>query len=105
MYFNSHTDGVGMMMNKFVVIGLIGVLGMAGCTPVVPTMTLIEAETYCGPQAERYARRPIPVVIGGTIQVGLQAEYPDDFMVQDYYKRCVYAHSGQRASGRLEWRL
>ncbi|MCP5088581.1 MAG: hypothetical protein GY952_17465 [Rhodobacteraceae bacterium] len=94
-----------MMKRYAALLGLACCVGIAGCVPAQPTMTLAEAEAFCGPEAERYARRPIPTVVGGTIQVGLLAEYPDDFMVQDYYKRCVYANSGQRASGRLKWRL
>jgi len=75
----------------------------AEATP--PSMSLMQAETYCAPHAETYARRPIPVRADGTIQIGLQAETPDDFMVQDFYRRCVFAKSGQRASGRVTWRL
>ena len=70
-----------------------------------PKMTLADAEVFCAPHAENFGRRPILVGQGGTIQIGLLAETPDDFMVQDYYKRCVYSQSGQRASGRVEWRL
>ncbi len=70
-----------------------------------PTMTRPQAEAYCAPRAQEYARQPVPVMADGALQVGLQAETPDDFMVQDYYRHCVFSKSGQRPSARLEWRL
>jgi hypothetical protein len=91
---------------KLIVATAIPFLSVAGCIEQPPpSMTVGAAETYCGPLAERYARRAFPVFENGTTQIGLQAETPDDFMVQDYYRRCVFAKSGQRPSGRLEWRL
>ncbi len=92
------------MILKAFAIG-VGVAVPVTCTPNEPTLSLADAEAYCEQEANRYARRPIPVIEDGAIQVGLLAEYPDDFMVQDYYRRCVYANSGQRASGRVKWRL
>ena len=92
-------------MLKALAVGVGIFVPVQTCTPATPIMSLAEAEAYCAPQANKYARRPIPVVVGGTIQVGLLAEFPDDFMVQDYYRRCVYANSGLRASGRVKWRV
>ncbi|MBV1865504.1 MAG: hypothetical protein KUG74_13880 [Rhodobacteraceae bacterium] len=91
-------------MNKR--LHIVPFLLLAACVePSPPEMSLGAAETFCAPRAQSYARRPLPVLVGGTIQVGLLAEMPDDFMVQDFYRRCVYSKSGQRASGRVEWRL
>jgi len=81
-------------------------LAVAACVEQAPpSMTQAQAESYCAPQAENYARRPIPVIEDGALQVGLRAETPDDFMVQDFYRRCVFSKSGQRPSARLQWRL
>ncbi len=87
-------------------IFLASALGFVGCVePAAPKMALSDAEIFCAPRAEDYARSPIFVRQDGVIQIGLLAETPDDFMVQDFYRRCVYSQSGQRASGDLEWRL
>ncbi len=81
-------------------------LALSACVEQpAPTMTRAQAEAYCAPLAQEYASRPIPVMVDGALQVGLQAETPDDFMVQDYYRHCVFSKSGQRPSARLEWRL
>lgn len=84
----------------------IATLALSACVEQpAPGMTRTAAEAHCAPLAQKYARRPIPVIADGTMQIGLQAETPDDFMVQDYYRHCVFAKSGQRPSARLEWRL
>lgn len=68
-------------------------------------MPLAQANAFCTSQAQNYARQPIPIRVDGTIQIGLLAEMPDDFMVQDFYRRCVFAKSGQQTSGKVKWRL
>lgn len=73
---------------------------MMACVPVsqtsAPRMSLVDAETHCIVQANRYANRPLMIPdASGTIQVGLQAELPSQFYVNDYYKRCFRANAGQ----------
>lgn len=70
-----------------------------------PRMSLAQAESYCVGQANSYARRPLPIAGEGGRTVGLLAEYPEDFHVQSFYKRCVKARSGQRTTKRVRWRL
>jgi len=79
---------------------------LVGCVEPAPaTMSLVQAETYCAPYAQRYGRQSFPVREDGFIQMGLQAYFPDDFEVQDYYRRCVFAKAGERPSKRLDWKL
>ena len=54
---------------------IIPFLLLAACVEPSPSeMSLSAAETFCAPRAQSYARRPLPVLVGGTIQVGLLAE-------------------------------
>ena len=73
-------------------------LGLSGCnTQQVARMSLSEAEAICTKRATAYAETPIlRPDASGTLQVGLQAETPDSFMVGDYYRSCMYANAGVR---------
>lgn len=73
---------------------------MMACVPVsqttAPRMSLVDAQTHCIAQANSYANRPLMIPdASGTIQVGLQAELPSQFYVNDFYKRCFRANAGQ----------
>lgn len=60
-------------------------------------MSPAEAEVQCTKRANQYANTPLLIPDeNGTIQVGLQAELPDSFMVTDFYKRCFFANAKQR---------
>ena len=74
-------------------------LALIACQAPAPqaTMSLAQAEAHCTVRATRFAQTPIPTrTETGGISVGLQADTPDSFMVRDFYRRCVYANSGQR---------
>jgi len=71
----------------------------------VARMSLAEAELACIAPANQYARRPLPIPGENGAYVGLLAEYPDDYHVQWYYKRCVRAQSGESTKKRVDWRL
>ena len=92
-------------MNGLIPLGAALFVGACATTATPAKMSLTKAESFCAPKAQNYARRPIPVRVGGVVQLGLQSEMPDDFMVQDFYRRCVFANAGQRPSARLAWRL
>lgn len=63
----------------------------------VARMSVTEAEIHCTTRAKQFANQPLLIPDeNGTIQIGLQAELPDSFMVSDFYKRCFYANAGQR---------
>ena len=75
-------------------------LALMACEPTgapTPRMSVEQAEVHCTARAKQFANttRLIPDE-NGTIQVGLQAELPDSFMITDFYKRCFYANAGQR---------
>ncbi len=73
---------------------------LAACEPQgnqTPRMSHAQAEPHCTQQASRYANTPLLIANdNGIVQIGLQAETPDKFMVQDFYKRCFFANTGQR---------
>lgn len=89
----------------------IGMAVLAGCSPDVAskarpdTMSLVQAEAYCETQSNMFARRPLPIPGEGGARVGLLAEYPDDFQVQQFYRGCVKARSGISTKKRVAWRL
>lgn len=80
------------------------------CTPTAdqaakPRMSLVQAEAHCQAQSNAFARRPLPIRGEGGTLVGLRAEYPDDFQVQQFYRGCVRANSGVSTKKRVAWRL
>ena len=84
------------------------ICALTACVPSEPQakLSLADADTICTQQANRFGRTPLLVPDeNGTIQVGLQAEMPDDLMVQRYYRQCVKAKSGISTKKRVEWRL
>lgn len=74
----------------------IALAALAACqTAPQPRMSLAEAEALCTERATRYAETPLPVRgENGYINLGLQAETPDSFMVRDFYRSCVRANAG-----------
>ena len=92
-------------------VGLIFVgllMGLVACDipQPEPQMTLAQAEAYCAPRAVSYARHPRATQqADGSLDVGLLAEFPDSYQVQEFYRRCVFAKSAQRPSQKLEYRL
>ncbi|MEM6618224.1 MAG: hypothetical protein AAF631_02860 [Pseudomonadota bacterium] len=64
---------------------------LMACTPEPPVarMSLADAQLLCTERATRYAELPIR-------GIGLQAETPDSFMVERFYKSCVFANAGVR---------
>jgi hypothetical protein len=76
-----------------------------GQIPPVGKMSLAQAEDHCVGRANVFARKPLPIRGENGALVGLLAEYPDDFQVQDFYKQCVRANSGQSTRKRVDWRL
>ena len=84
------------------------VLIASACATTAPAakLSLAEAEVACVGPANQFGRTPLLIPDeNGTIQVGLQAEMPDDLMVQRYYRQCVRAKSGQSTKKRVDWRL
>ena len=62
-----------------------------------PRMSVAEAEVHCTQRAKQYANKPLLIADeNGVVQVGLQAELPDSFMVTDFYKRCFFANAKRR---------
>lgn len=80
------------------------------CTPASEQaskarMPLAQAEVHCEAQSNAFARRPLPIRGEDGVMVGLRAEYPDDFQVQQFYRGCVRANSGVSTKKRVAWRL
>ena len=83
---------------------------LMACTPFSEQatkagMSLAQAEVHCEQQTNAFARRPLPIRGEDGVLVGLRAEYPDDFQLQQFYRGCVGAHSGISIKKRVAWRL
>ncbi len=83
---------------------------LMACTPASEQaakarMSLAQAEVHCEAQSNSFARRPLPIPGEDGTLVGLRAEYPDDFQVQQFYRSCVRANSGVSTKKRVAWRI
>ena len=93
------------------ILALLPTAVLFACTPIAdkasqtPRMSLVQAESHCTQQSNNFARRPLIGAGEKGPTVGLLAEYPDDYQVQRFYRRCVQANSGVSTTKRVAWRL